>query len=120
MGDERRKYRRIQAPVYCRPAGVELLVRTRQPIDISMGGVRIYSDTKFEAGELLKLEFFLPDAPPLVYTAEVVWTDELPEDSDAAFDVGLKFIQLEPEAARHLMTVLGPELDHEDPPRSKK
>jgi|SRR5581483_5106898 len=120
MGDERRKYRRIQAPVYCRPAGVEFLVRKRQPIDISMGGVRIYSDTRFQSGELLKLEFFLPDAPPLVYTAEVVWIEELPKDAGAAFDVGLKFIQLEPEAARQLMTVLGPELEHEPPPPSRK
>jgi Tfp pilus assembly protein PilZ len=119
-GSDRRKYRRIHAPVYCRPAGVDFLVRQRQPIDISMGGLRIYSDTRFEIGELLKLEFFVPDLPPTVYTAEVVWIESLPPDSAAGFDVGLKFIQLEPEAARTLMTVLGPPVEHEDPPPSRK
>jgi hypothetical protein len=106
--EDRRRDRRIRAAVYCRPAGVEFLARQRQPIDLSLGGIRIYSDEQMRVGELLKMEFFVPDAPPVTYTAEVVWIEPLEEGGPARFDVGLKFIQLEPAALALLMRVLGP------------
>jgi hypothetical protein len=87
---------------------VEFLARQREPVDLSLGGVRIYSDEELRVGELLKMEFFLPEVPPVTYTAEVVWIERLPPEAPAKFDVGLKFIQLEPEAARLLVQVLGP------------
>ena len=105
---DRRKYRRIRAPLYCRPAGMQFLARHHEPIDISLGGVRIYTDEKMRIGELFKMEFFLPEITPVTYTAEVVWIEELPSTAPARFDVGLKFIQLEPEALRLLVSVLGP------------
>ena len=105
---DRRQWRRIQAPLYIRPAGVRLLSRKRQPIDISLGGVRIYSDDESKVGELLKLEFFLPDEQPTTYTAEVVWVEPLGKDAPARFDVGLKFVDLSPDAIRLLTSVLGP------------
>ena len=74
------------------------MARKRQPIDISLGGVRIFSDDRLKIGELLKLEFFLDGAEPLTYTAQVVWIEPLPESAPARFDVGLKFLQLEPDA----------------------
>jgi hypothetical protein len=106
--DDRRKYRRLRAAVYCRPAGVEFLARQREPVDISLGGVRIFSDDELKVGKLLKMEFFLADVPPVTYTAEVVWVERLPAGSPARFDVGLKFIQLEPDALQLLTKVLGP------------
>lgn len=106
---ERRRYRRIQAPVYCRPAGVSLLARHREAVDISLGGVRVYSDDKYRVGALVKMEFFVEGSPAITYTAEVVWVDELPDGSAARYDVGLKFIDLSPEALQFLATVLGPE-----------
>ena len=105
---ERRKYRRIRAALYCRPAGMQFLARQREPVDISLGGVRIFSDEEMKLGSLLKMEFFLPDVRPVTYTAEVVWVERLPAGSDARFDVGLKFIQLEPGALQLLLKVLGP------------
>lgn len=105
---ERRKYRRIRVPLYCRPAGMHFLARQREPVDISLGGVRIFSDEALRVGELLKMEFFLPDVQPVTYTAEVVWVEALPAGDQARFDVGLKFIQLEPDALRLLLQVLGP------------
>jgi hypothetical protein len=113
--DDRRKYRRIRAALYIRPAGVEFLARQREPVDISLGGVRIFSDDEMKVGRLLKMEFFLADVPPVTYTAEVVWIERLPADAPARFDVGLKFIQLEPEALQLLSKVLGPPEDS-DPP----
>jgi hypothetical protein len=108
---DRRQYRRIRAALYCRPAGVEFLARQREPVDVSLGGVRIFSDDPMRVGELLKMEFFLADVPPVTYTAEVVWIEQLPAGSPARFDVGLKFIQLEPEALSLLARVLGPPED---------
>ncbi len=104
---ERRQYRRIQAPVYCRPAG--LLARGREPLDISLGGVRVYSDDRYRVGALVKMEFFAQDFPPLTYTAEVVWIEELAPGSAAKFDVGLKFVDLAPDALEALAGRLGPE-----------
>ncbi len=106
---ERRKYRRIQAAVYCRPAGMRLFAQQREAVDVSLGGVRIYSDEELKVGELVKLEFFVAGADPVTYTAEAVWLERLPDGAPAKFDVGLKFIQLEPAALRFLISVLGPE-----------
>ncbi len=61
-----------------------------------------------KVGELLKMEFFVPDEAPVTYTAEVVWIEPLPAGAPARFDVGLKFIQLEPATLRLLAKVLGP------------
>jgi hypothetical protein len=107
--DERRRDRRIQAPVYCRPAGVTLLARHGQPVDLSLGGVRVYSDDKYRVGELVKLEFFVAGSPPVTYTAQVVWLDSLPSGDAARFDVGLKFVDLSPEALQFITGILGPE-----------
>ncbi len=107
-GHERRRYRRIRAPLYCRPAGMQFLARQHQAVDVSLGGVRIYSDDPLKVGELLKLEFFLPDQKPVTYTAEVVWIEPLPTGAPARFDVGLKFLHLEPAALSMLVSVLGP------------
>jgi hypothetical protein len=91
---------------------MDFLARQRQPIDVSLGGVRIYSDEELRIGELLKMEFFSADAPPVTYTAEVVWIEPLRAAGGAApparFDVGLKFLYLEPSALKALLGVLGP------------
>jgi hypothetical protein len=87
---------------------MQFLARMREPVDISLGGLRIFSDEERKVGELLKIEFFLPDVPPVTYTAEVVWVELLEEGAPARFDVGLKFIQLEPDALKLLLQVVGP------------
>ena len=107
MDDERRRFRRIQAPIFCRPAGVKILQK-RAPIDLSLGGVRIYSDQRFPIGETMKLEVFVTDSPPVTLTAEVVWISELAPGSPAKFDLGLKFTQLDPTGIRVLSKVLAP------------
>lgn len=109
MSTERRRYRRIQAPVYCRPAGVTLLARHREAVDISLGGVRVYSDDRHRPGALVKMEFFVEGCPAATYTAQVVWVEDLPPGSVAKYDVGLKFVDLSPEALAFLTSVLGPE-----------
>ena len=69
----------------------------------------MYSDEPYRLGALVKLEFFVHAGEPLTYTAEVVWLEKLSADSPAKFDVGLKFVDLEPEGLDFLMTLLSPE-----------
>lgn len=88
---------------------MRLFAKQREAVDLSLGGVRIYSDDELEVGELVKLEFFVAGVDAVTYTAEVVWIEKLPDGEPARFDVGLKFIQLEPAALRFLVSVLGPE-----------
>jgi hypothetical protein len=87
---------------------MKFLARQREPVDVSLGGVRIFSDEAMRVGDFLKMEFFVADVEPVTYTAEVVWIDALPAGGPAKFDVGLKFIQLEPGALELLLKVLGP------------
>jgi hypothetical protein len=62
---ERRRYQRIQAPVFCRPARLQIM---QKAIDVSVGGVRVYSDMELEKGELLMLELFLPDGVTVAFS----------------------------------------------------
>lgn len=105
---ERRQYKRVRAPVYCRPMGIasRFLHQKAQPLDISLGGLRIYSDEPVNRGARLELELFLPDNTSVSCKVEVVWVDELPAEGPARHDVGLKFIEVRDEDRRRLATVL--------------
>jgi hypothetical protein len=104
--EERRQFRRLHVPVFCRAAGMEVMTR-RHPIDLSLGGVRIYSDQRFAKGELLTLELMTPEMMTSTFTAEVVWIEELPPGSPALFDVGLRFRSVDPTQAQALERMLG-------------
>ena len=79
----------------------------RHPIDLSLGGVRIYSDQRFSKGELLTLELMTVEMTAGTFTAEVVWIDELPAGSPALFDVGLRFRSVDPTQFQALERMLG-------------
>jgi hypothetical protein len=102
---ERRRYPRLRAPVYCRPVGPSA-GQGGQPVDLSLGGVRVYSDNPIEPGRRLEVELQLPDASTLTLLSEVVWIQELPEGAPASFDIGLQFLDLTPEDVEALETVL--------------
>ncbi len=78
----------------------------RHPVDLSLGGVRIYSDQRFTRGELLTLELMSADAPASTFTAEVVWIEDLPSGSPALYDVGLRFRSVDPAQAKALEAML--------------
>jgi len=92
---DRRKFQRVDAPVFCRPIGQPLFGR-RKAVDVSLGGLRIYADDPPKAGDRMELELFLPDQTELACTVEVVWVDDLPEGSPARHDVGVKFVFIQP------------------------
>jgi c-di-GMP-binding flagellar brake protein YcgR len=102
---ERRKYRRISAPLHYRPVDSPLV---GDALDISLGGVRIYSHKKLAIGSEISLEIFRPDGPPAAYRAQVMWVAELAEGAPARFDIGLRFTEIDPDSLKFLMRVIDP------------
>jgi hypothetical protein len=60
-----------------------------------------------KVGERLTLELFVEKTQEVSFQAEVVWVERLASGSAAAYDVGLKFLSLEPAAEALLNRVLG-------------
>jgi hypothetical protein len=89
---ERRRYRRVRAPILIRPVSVLAYSVPRRVIDVGMGGLRAYADDRHEPGKRLELELVLPDGSGATVLAEVVWVDALPGGAPARFDVGLRFV----------------------------
>jgi hypothetical protein len=87
----------------------------RKVSNISLGGVRIYSDEYLKVGKCQEIEFFLPNNRSITATAKVVWIEELQPGSAALYDVGLEFIDLPPHAAEELRTILDTEDAEVDP-----
>jgi c-di-GMP-binding flagellar brake protein YcgR len=106
---ERRRYPRVKAEVYYRSP--RIATRKRPIYDISLGGVRIHCDERLDPGRQLELEFFLPNDKAIVAIARVVWSEALPEGSDAAYASGLEFQHLTPEGERELKAVLEEYMD---------
>jgi hypothetical protein len=78
-----------------------------EAIDVSRGGVRVYSDAAMSVGERLVLDLFLAGGREVSFRAEVVWVEALAPDAPAKYDVGLKFLTLDADAEKLLDTVLG-------------
>jgi len=75
-------------------------------MNISLGGIRVYSDEEIKVGKRLELELFLPDGTLMVCTARVVWQKTLPEGAVAKYDIGLEFLEIPPDVANRLAKVL--------------
>lgn len=103
---DRRRYPRIQADVVCRPAGAVLLHHKRNTRDISLGGMRVFSDERFTVGSRLDLDVLLPDTSTVRCWAEVVWLVELDAGAPAGFDVGLRFTDMAAADIQRLAAVL--------------
>ena len=84
------------------------LARTEVPLDISLGGLRIYSDRKLEIGSRLSLDIRTEGLPPVTCVTEVVRVDALDPDAPAFFAIGLRFVDLGPFGVKLLLHVLSP------------
>jgi c-di-GMP-binding flagellar brake protein YcgR len=105
---DRRRFPRVQADVVCRPAGAALFHHRRNTRDVSLGGMRVYSDEHFPLGSRLDLDVLLPDKSQVRCWAIVVWLVELNAGAPARFDVGLKFTDMAPTDIQRLAAVLVP------------
>ncbi len=101
---EKRRFPRVMAPVFFREPRV--FTKKQRVSNLSLGGVRIYSDQRLYVGERLDLEFFLPDGATVKAKTKVVWIKEMPPESDAGYDVGMAFVGLSEGAAEKLKAVL--------------
>src|SRR5690349_13266033 len=104
---DRRQYRRVNAPVLCRPVGLFSREDKRQVQDISRGGFRVYSDDNHRPGERLELEFFFPDGTSETLRAQVVWIEQLAANAGARFDIGFKYVNASAAALERIEHVLG-------------
>src|SRR2546423_15329373 len=108
----RRRFRGLRAPVFYRPVGFSFLRRLRgkddreRAIDISLGGVRIYSDDELKVGSRLELDLFLPDDTTLATKAGGVWVHEMPSGAPAKYDVGVRFDAMDDGDQQRLSHVL--------------
>ena len=107
---ERRRYKRLNAPMYCRPLGRAMTGSQETPRlaveDISLGGVRVYTDDRHAPGDRLELELWLPDGEGITLEATVVWVDALEGQDPARFEVGLKFVDVKKSDLERLEAVL--------------
>jgi len=94
---DRRRYPRVRSPISCRPVSFLARALPRQVQDASVGGLRAYSDDAHRVGERLELELLFPDGHGATVLAEVVWIEALPDGAPARYDVGMRFVQMDPD-----------------------
>jgi hypothetical protein len=113
---DRRRYPRVIADVLCRPAGLRLTHHKRNARDVSLGGMRVFSDDAFGLGSQLDLDVFLADGSTIRCWAQVIWLVELEPGAQARFDVGLKFTDMAEPDIQRLASVLSREPVNQKPP----
>ena len=93
---ERRKFKRLNAPVLCRPLGATLVDEEgkRKVQDISLGGLCVYTDDRHKVGEHLELELFLPSGDTVTLDTLIVWIDALAPSEPAKFEIGLQYVDI--------------------------
>jgi len=101
---DRRRFARVKAPVYYRPASV--FGMSSQASNISLAGVRIYSNKPLKKGQALEIELLLPNGNSLKAIVRVVWISALPLGSEALYDVGLEFLNIADDVIPKLQSVL--------------
>ena len=89
----RREQPRFTAPIYCRTAPVAAAPR-RPVLNISLGGIRIFSNAKPMVGSKMEIELTLPGDASLRCAARVAWSKPLPSGAEAKYDVGLQFLDV--------------------------
>jgi hypothetical protein len=79
---------------------------SRKASNLSLGGVRIYSNKPLKENELLDIELALPNGKSVTASARVIWIMALPPGSNALYDVGLEFTSISAESLQELRSYL--------------
>jgi PilZ domain len=103
---DRRRYRRVQAPILVRPAGLLAWAAARTVNDISLGGIRTYADEPIPVGRRVELELLFADGRTATVLAEVAWAEALGEGAPARQEMGLRLISATPEALEQIERAL--------------
>jgi c-di-GMP-binding flagellar brake protein YcgR len=96
----------MAATVYYRPAGPGFLHHRRSSVDVSLGGMRVYSDEKLTVGEALELDLLLDEETTARCWARIAWVEKMDRSHPARFDVGLEFTDMADADRRLLMAAL--------------
>jgi hypothetical protein len=104
LNTDRRRFQRVIVPVLYRIP--KHSTPKRQVKNLSIGGVRIYSDEDLDVGQTLELEFFLPNGITIEAAAKVVWIKKQQPGSEGLYDVGMEFTNLSEVALMELDSVL--------------
>ena len=104
--DNRRRFPRIQAPVFYRPSGPGFLHHRRATTDVSLGGMRVYSDEGLEVGSRVELDLLIGDDIVVRCWARIAWVETLPPGSAASYDTGVEFTDIGDADRAYLRTVL--------------
>jgi hypothetical protein len=105
-GEERRKYRRIGTDQVVSFAPVDTRDLLGVSRDLSSGGIRFEAvGCEIELDEVLRVTFSVGDQT-VVAVGRVAWSTEI---DPLTLDVGLEFIEIDPEAVELLDDVTTPE-----------
>ena len=105
-GEERRKYRRIGTDQVVSFAPVDARDLLGVSRDMSSGGIRFEAvGCEIELGEVLRMTFSVGDQT-VVAVGRVAWATEI---DPLTLDVGLEFVEIDPEAVGMLDDVTTPE-----------
>lgn len=102
----RRRFPRVQAPVLYRPMDSGKFHGLHAPADVSLGGMRVYSDEYMKPGTPIQLEVLLPDRTSIRCGAEVAWIEGFAGPTGSSYEVGLKFTDMAPEDVARMESVL--------------
>ncbi len=105
-GINRRRYPRVKAPVFFK--STRLFARKTPVADISLGGMRVFSDDAFKVGQAIDVELHLPSGEELACTVRVVWLGLLEDAAPAKYDVGLQLISVKGDRLHLLAQALEP------------
>lgn len=99
--DNRRRFPRVKAPVFFQTP--RLRDEQRPVLDVSLGGLRVYSDEPFEVGERIQIELLLPpDGFEVSALTRVAWVRRLAADAPAVYDVGFELLIVDGDGLKHL------------------
>lgn len=91
--DNRRRFPRIQAAVFYRPAGPSFLHHRRATVNVGVGGMRVYSDEAVDVGSRVELDLLVGEEIVRCW-ARIAWVEELPPGAGAAYDTGVEFTDI--------------------------
>jgi hypothetical protein len=89
---DRRRYRRVQAPILVRPAGLFAQMARRKVNDISLGGIRTFSDLELPKGKRLEIELIFEQGDTSTVLVEVAWVEPQGPNAPAPFEMGLRLV----------------------------
>lgn len=104
LGAERRRFPRVKAPMFCRPAHRRL--PRREVVDVGVGGMRVYSDEPHQVGSKFEVEMFLAEGETITCLTEVVWIRKVEGGDPAPYDLGLSFLHIPPKGRDLLLQAL--------------